>query len=80
MPRSKKHPDFEQSLGQLETLVNQMEQGDLSLEQALGAFEEGVRLTRECQEILDQAEQKVQMLIERDGTLHTQPFSADEDA
>lgn len=80
MPRSKKQPDFEQSLGALETLVNQMEQGDLSLEQALGAFEEGVRLTRECQAILDQAEQKVQMLTERDGALHAQPFSVDEDA
>ncbi|WP_027858977.1 exodeoxyribonuclease VII small subunit [Marinobacterium jannaschii] len=80
MPRKKKAPDFEQSLTELEGLVGRMEQGDLSLEEALGAFEEGVKLTRECQQILEQAEQKVQMLVEKNGELHSQPFASDEDA
>lgn len=75
MPRKKKSPDFESSLNQLETLVEQMEQGDLSLEDALQSFEEGVRLTKECQSILDQAEQKVQLLTEQNGELHSQPFT-----
>lgn len=80
MPRAKKTTDFETSLNELETLVNQIEQGDLSLEDALGAFEQGVKLTRECQSILDQAEQKVQVLIEKNGELHSQPFNSGEDS
>ena len=80
MPRAKKTTDFETSLNELETLVNQIEQGDLSLEEALGAFEQGVKLTRECQSILDQAEQKVQVLIEKNGELQSQPFNSGEDS
>lgn len=80
MPRAKKTTDFETSLNELETLVNQIEQGDLSLEDALGAFEQGVKLTRECQSILDQAEQKVLVLIEKNGELHSQPFNSGEDS
>ncbi|WP_415899923.1 exodeoxyribonuclease VII small subunit [Neptuniibacter sp. QD48_11] len=80
MPRKKKTTDFEQSLQALEALVTKMEQGDLSLEESLQAFEEGVSLTRECQGILTQAEQKVQLLIESDGELSTKPFTADEDS
>ncbi len=79
MPRKKKTPDFEQSLKDLESLVTKMEQGDLSLEESLKAFEEGVGLTRECQTILAQAEQKVQVLLESDGELTTQPFTPEED-
>jgi len=56
-------PDFEASLDQLETLVHAMEDGDLSLEQSLEAFEKGIRLTRECQQALEKAEQKVQFLL-----------------
>ncbi len=78
MPRTKKATDFEQSLSELESLVNQMEQGDLSLEEALSAFEAGVKLTRDCQKILDQAEQKVQLLIEKNGELQSQPFVDEE--
>lgn len=77
MARSRKSPDFEQSLAQLETLVEQMEQSDLPIEQALKSFEEGVRLTRECQAILEEAEQKVQILVDQE-TLKTRPFNAPE--
>lgn len=79
MPRKKKTPDFEQSLKELESLVQQMEQGDLSLEDSLQAFEEGVSLTRECQSILAQAEQKVQVLMESGGELTTEPFTPEGD-
>lgn len=75
MPRKKKSQDFENSLAQLETLVEKMEQGDLSLEEALQAFEEGVKLTKECQGILDQAEQKVQVLTEQDGEVVSSPLT-----
>ena len=80
MPRKKKTTDFEQSLQELETLVTRMEQGDLSLEESLKAFEEGISLTRECQTILAQAEQKVQVLIENEGELKTAPFTPAEDS
>ncbi len=79
MPRKKKAPDFEHSLQALESIVSQMEQGDLSLEESLKAFEEGISLTRECQAILSQAEQKVQLLVESDGELKTEPFQIEED-
>ncbi len=59
---TKKPVNFEKSLEQLETLVNSMEQGDLSLEASLKAFEKGVKLARSCQQALTEAEQKVELL------------------
>lgn len=70
-------PDLEQSLEQLEALVESLERGDLSLEDSLKAFEAGIRLTRQCQETLAAAEQKVQLLIEQNGVLKAQPFDND---
>jgi exodeoxyribonuclease VII small subunit len=74
--------DFETSLKQLETLVARMEKGDLSLEESLKAFEEGVRLTRLCQETLTTAQQKVQALVQQQGKTSLEPFAnpADEDS
>lgn len=80
MARKKATPDFEQSLADLQALVERLESGELSLEDSLGAFEQGIRLTRECQGALSQAEQKVQILLERDGELEEAPFEADEQA
>ncbi len=74
MPSKKKKPDFEQALSDLETLVNEMEKGDMSLEESLKAFESGVALTRECQTQLASAEQRVQMLIEQQGQLTLTDF------
>ncbi|QEQ95564.1 exodeoxyribonuclease VII small subunit [Neptunomonas concharum] len=74
MPRKKQPLDFEQSLASLESIVSRMEQGDLSLEESLAAFEEGIKLTRECQSILDNAEQKVQVLSVENNQLKTEPF------
>ncbi len=68
-------PSFEESLKKLETLVDQLEKGDLSLEESLKLFEEGVQLSAACKKELDAAEGKVQMLIkQRDGTLKAEPF------
>ncbi len=74
-PEKNKEFAFEQSLAELEQLVQHMESGDLSLEQSLKAFEQGVKLTRECQQALSQAEQKVQLLQEKNGELISQPFN-----
>ena len=72
--------DFETSLAELQTLVERLESGELSLEDSLGAFEQGIRLTRDCQASLAQAEQKVQQLLERDGELQEVPFDTDDQA
>ncbi|MGB1272024.1 MAG: exodeoxyribonuclease VII small subunit [Endozoicomonas sp.] len=76
MPEKKEGFAFEQSLADLESLVKQMESGDMSLEQSLKAFERGIRLTRDCQKALTEAEQKVQILLEKNGALTSQPFTA----
>lgn len=73
--------DFEKSLNELEALVRDLEQGELSLEQSLSAFERGVKLTRECQQALKTAEQRVEQLVQReDGSLETRPLNPDEPA
>lgn len=56
--------DFESSLAELETLVARMEQGELSLDDSLGAFERGIALFKRCQQALDQAELKVRLLLD----------------
>lgn len=74
MTSKKKTQDFEESLAALETLVNRMEKGDLSLEESLKAFEQGVQLTRECQAKLQEAEQRVQVLLEKNGEVTLEPL------
>jgi exodeoxyribonuclease VII small subunit len=71
-------PDFEQSLQELEGLVEKMEQGDLSLEAALASFERGIQLMRTCQEALTQAEQKVEQLLRQGDTEQIAPFEGDD--
>ena len=63
----KKAFHFEESLAELEQLVERMEQGNLPLEESLKLFERGVQLTRACQKALKDAEQKVQILLEENG-------------
>lgn len=77
MARKKTSIDFEQSLADLQALVERLENGELSLEESLAAFEQGIALTRDCQGALAQAEQKVQILLECDGELAAQPFDAE---
>ncbi|MDD5580158.1 MAG: exodeoxyribonuclease VII small subunit [Methylobacter sp.] len=75
MSKKKSATLFEDSLKELEQLVNQLEQGDISLEESLKSFERGVTLTRICQKALQEAEQKVQILIEKNGTQTLEPFT-----
>lgn len=69
--------DFEASLSQLENLVEKLENSEFTLEQSLQAFEQGVKLTRQCQQALSAAEQKVQLLIEENGQSEAVPFQDD---
>ena len=71
----KKGTSFEASLEELEALVEQMEDGELSLEESLAAFEKGVGLARECQEALKNAEQRVQILLQQGGEEKLAPFA-----
>lgn len=66
--------DFETALAQLEHLVHQLEDGGLPLEDALKVFEQGVHLTRHCQQRLANAEQKVQQLMATHEGIHLQEF------
>jgi len=72
-------PDFEASLKELETLVETMEKGDLSLEDSLGHFERGVQLSRTCQQALKEAEQKVDILMKKSGQDELAPFDSEDD-
>lgn len=78
MATRKKTAHFEKSLESLELLVENMESGDLSLDEALKAFEKGIKLTQECQQALDEAEQKVAILLGDDATADPVPFDAPE--
>ncbi|ANO50877.1 exodeoxyribonuclease VII small subunit [Woeseia oceani] len=64
---AKKEIDLEKSLEQLETLVKELESGDLPLEKAMQKFEQGVKLTRNCQSALKDAEQRVEILLKSAG-------------
>jgi exodeoxyribonuclease VII small subunit len=67
MPKKNTVFDFERSMREIETLVEKMEAGDLSLEESLKQFERGVQLTHACQKALSEAEQKVQILLGKEG-------------
>ncbi|NNC77140.1 MAG: exodeoxyribonuclease VII small subunit [Woeseiaceae bacterium] len=64
---AKKDIDLEKSLAQLEGLVKELESGDLPLEKAMQKFEQGVKLTRNCQSALKEAEQRVEVLLKSAG-------------
>lgn len=75
MATKKKSFDFEQTLADLEQLVAAMESGNMPLEESLKAFEHGVKLTRECQQVLLEAEQKVTLLLQQNTQVEFQPFT-----
>jgi len=71
MPKGK----FEDALNKLEKIVSKLEEGDIPLEESLRLFEEGIRLSRFCNQRLDEAEKKVEILSKnKDGNLKARPF------
>jgi exodeoxyribonuclease VII small subunit len=67
---------FEESLKKLETIVAQLERGDLPLEDSIRIFEEGMRLSAECKKQLEEAEGKVEILVKRrNGAMGKEPFA-----
>jgi len=71
-------PDFEAALAELEKIVEKMESGEQSLEDALKSFQRGIELTRLCQQGLKDAEQKVEKLIQQNGELRAVPLNEGE--
>ena len=72
--KEKKSMDFEQQLASLEALVESLESGELSLEESLKSFEQGIAVARDCQAALKQAEQKVEVLMRQGDKLVSKPF------
>jgi exodeoxyribonuclease VII small subunit len=70
-------PDFEKTLAELEKLVVNLEQGDLSLDESLSGFKQGIELTRQCQSVLDNAQQTVEQLIDIDDEDSLKPIEPD---
>ncbi len=70
--------NFESNLNELELLVENLESGDLDLEEALTQFEKGIKMTRECQQALSTAEQRVKILIEKNGENYLEEFVQDD--
>lgn len=79
MSNKKKQFNFEEAIEQLEELVGALEEGDLSLEESLKAFEDGIKLTRECQAALEKAEQRIQILTQDNELPEAEPFDLEED-
>jgi exodeoxyribonuclease VII small subunit len=67
-------PKFEESLERLEKIVDELEKGNVPLEQALKLFEEGMRLSSSCRKELEEAEGKVEILLKQNGKLQPEPL------
>lgn len=76
---AKQEKTFEESLNELEKVASEIEKGDLTLEQAIAEFEKGIQLSKECSEKLDQAEKRINMLVQGENdTMEEVPFTAEQ--
>lgn len=73
-------PKFEECLQRLEKIVDQLEKGEIPLEQALKLFEEGIALSNNCRKELEEAEGKVEILLKQNGKIQAEPFEAAADS
>ena len=65
---------FEESMKNLETIVNELEKGDLSLDESVKKFEEGIKISKECNNILESAEKKISILLQNDEEISEENF------
>jgi exodeoxyribonuclease VII small subunit len=63
--------DFEQSMKRLETIVEELESGELTLEDSISRYEEGIKLSRRLQQVLDESEKRIERLVEKEGATPT---------
>lgn len=69
--------NFEESMQKLEEIAKELESGDLDLEASMSKFEEGMKLSKKCNEILENAEKKITILLQKDGELVEENFEAE---
>ena len=70
--------NFEEQIEQLEKIVGELEKGELSLEDSVSKFEEGINISKECNKILEGAEKKITMLVNQDGEMKEENFETEE--
>ena len=69
--------NFEESMKALETIVNELENGNLNLDESVKKFEEGMKIAKQCNKILENVEKKITILLEKDGELKEEEFDAE---
>ena len=69
--------NFEDNMENLEKIVADLENGDLNLDDSVAKFEEGIKLSKECNKILEEAEKKITILLEKDGNIEEENFTAE---
>lgn len=69
---------FEEQIEKLENIVNELEKGDLNLDESVAKFEEGIKISKECNEILETAEKKITILVNQDGEIKEENFETNE--
>ena len=73
----KENINFEEAMQELEKIAEELEKGDLSLDKSVSKFEEGMKLSKKCSDLLDTAEKKITMLINNNGEIKEEPFDVD---
>ena len=69
--------NFEESMGKLEEIVTELENGNLNLDESVNKFEEGMKIAKQCNSILQNAEKKISILLEKDGEIKEEAFDAE---
>lgn len=72
-----KEKNFEENMELLENIVKELEKGDLNLDDSVSKFEEGIKISKECNEILEKAEKKITILLNKDGEMKEEVFETD---
>lgn len=70
--------NFEKNMSDLENIVTELEKGDLNLDESISKFEEGIKISKECNKILEEAEKKITILLEKDGDVKEENFVSKE--
>ena len=69
--------NFENNMENLEKIVSELEKGELNLDESISKFEEGIKISKECNNILEDAEKKITILLEKDGEINEENFTTD---
>ena len=73
-----KEVSFEEAMKELETIATELEKGDLNLEESVAKFEEGMKLSKQCNDIIEKAEKRINILLQKDGKIEEENFEVEE--